>query len=216
VGDLYKERVQAGMSVENLFVFGFVLAGDLSPAQITCGTLAQCLDSLEKGVEDTFTKNFSKKADVVVIGSGGRPTDDSLARAVETLPAGLSALKKNGSLIVAAECENGHGDGEFYEWSAGGKEARYLEARLRRRLNYSGFKASLLRRTLDAHRVHLVSTIPDHYVENVFKMRAARSINAALQTVQRVQGSDATISVIPNGSRVIPKLAELQKQEPAQ
>ena len=216
VGDLYKERVQVGMSVQNLFVFGFILADDLNPAQITCGALPQCLESLEKGVEDTFTRNFSKKADIVVIGAGGAPTDESLAKAVETLPAGLSAVKKNGSLIVAAECEDGHGDGEFYEWSKEGKEARYLEARLRRRMNYNGFKASLLRRTLDSHRVYLVSTIPDHYVENIFKMRAARTINAALQTVQRVQGSDSTVSVIPNGSRVIPKFIELEKQEPIQ
>jgi nickel-dependent lactate racemase len=211
MGDLYKERVQVGISVENLFVLGLVLADDLTPAQITCGPFAQCLENLEKGVVDTFTRDFSKRADIVVIGSGGKPTDDSLVRAVETLPAGVGALKKNGSLILAAECEDGHGDGEFYEWSAEGKEARYLDARLRRRLNYNGFKASLLRRTLDAHRVYLVSTIPDHYVENVFKMRAARTINAALQTVQRVQGSDATISVIPNGSRVIPKLTEPQR-----
>jgi len=216
VADLYKERVQVGMSVESLFVFGFILAGDLNPAQITCGTLPQCLEGFERGVEETFARNFSKKADIVVIGAGGAPTDASLARAVEALPAGLSALKKNGSLIVAAECEDGHGDGEFYEWSAGGKEARYLEARLRRRFNYNGFKASLLRRTLDAHRVYLVSTIPDHYVESVFKMRAARTINAALQTVQRIQGSDATVSVVPNGSRVCPKYIELQKQETPQ
>ena len=213
VGDLYKERVQVGISVENLFVFGVVLADDLNPAQIACGTLPQCLESLEKGVEENFTRIFSKKADIVVVGAGGAPIDESLARAIEIIPAGLSALKKNGSLIVAAECEHGHGDGEFYDWSKEGKEARYLEARLRRRLNYKGLKASLLRRTLDAHRVYLVSTIPDHYVENIFKMRAARTINAALQTVQRVQGSDSTISVIPNGSRVIPKFIEPQKQE---
>jgi nickel-dependent lactate racemase len=119
-------------------------------------------------------------------------------------------------LIVAAECEDGHGGEEFYEWSVGGKEARYLEARLRRRMNYNGFKASLLRRTLDTHRVYFVSTIPDHYVENVFKMRASRTINAALQTVQRVQGSNSTVSVIPNASRVLPKFAEPQKQEPIQ
>ena len=213
MGDLYKERVQAALSVENLFALGFVLADDLTPAQINCGPFAPSLENLEKGVEDTFTRNFTKRADIVIIGSGGRPTDDSLARAVEILPAGLGALKKNGSLILAAECEGGHGDGKFYEWSAEGKEVRYLDARLRRRLNYNGFKASLLRRALDAHRIYLVSTIPDHYVENIFKMRAARTINAALQTVQRVQGSDATISVIPDGSRVIPKLIEPQRQE---
>jgi hypothetical protein len=214
--DLYKERVQAGMSIENLFLLGLAIPDGTHPAQLACDTLKECLQSLEKTVEETFARNFSKKAEIVVMGAGGTPADRSLASAIETLPVGLSALKKNGALIVAAECESGHGNGEFYEWCAEGKEARYLEARLRRRLNYDGFKAALLRRTLDTHKVYLVSTIPDHYVEGVFKMRAARTISAALLSAQRVQGSDATISVIPNGSRVIPKLVEPQKQEPIQ
>jgi nickel-dependent lactate racemase len=212
--DLYKERVEVSNSIDNLFAFGYVLADGLNPAEIKCGTLNQTLGDLEKAVQAAFTKSFSKKADIVVIGAGGKPTDETLSRAVETLPVGLSALKKNGSMIIAAECENGHGNGEFYDWCAEGKEARYLEARIHRRLNYDGFKAALLRRSLDAHRMYLVSTLPDHYVESVFKMRASRSINAALQTLQRVQGSDATVTVIPNASRVIAKLIEGQKSEP--
>lgn len=211
--DLYKERVEIGNSVPNLFILGYTIPDGLNPADFACGTFAQCLPILEKSVQQKFTKIFTKKADIVVMGAGGNPTDSSLSKAIETLPAGLSALKKNGSLILAAECENGHGDGEFYEWSAEGKEARYLEARVHRRLNYNGFKASLLRRAVDSHRIYLVSTMPDHYVESVFKMRASRSISAALQTVQRVQGADSSISVMPNGSRIITEFIEPSKPD---
>ena len=212
LADLYRERVQVTESVENVFMFGFVLPDGVNPIQFTCESSRLSLETLAKAVETTFAKEFTKKADIVVMGAGGKPADGSLARVVETLPVGLSALKKNGTLILAAECEYGHGDGEFYDWCAEGKEARYLEARLRRRLNYGGFKASLLRRTLDSHRVYLISTIPDHYVESIFKIRPARTISAALLTAQRTLGSDATISVIPNANRVIPKLIETQKQ----
>jgi len=211
LNDLYMERVHVAESVENLFALGFVLPDGINPMRFACDTFKSSLERLEKAVDVTFAREFTKKADIVVMGAGGKPADGSLARVVETLPVGLSALKKNGALILAAECEYGHGDGEFYEWCAEGKEARYLEARLRRRLNYGGFKASLLRRTLDTHRLYLISTIPDHYIESVFKMRPARTISAALLTAQRALGSDATISVIPNGTRVIPKLIEPQK-----
>jgi nickel-dependent lactate racemase len=131
---------------------------------------------------------------------------------VEAFPTGLNAVKKEGVLIVAAECGDGHGGGQFYEWSAEHKEPRYLESRLRHRFSYDGFKASFLGRILQTHRVYLVSTIPDHYVENVFGMRPAATVNAALQTAQRTHGSDSTISVIPNACRAVPKLAETGKQ----
>jgi len=147
-----------------------------------------------------------------VIGAGGSHFDDSLLEAVETFPAGLNALKKGGTLIVAAECGKGHGDTEFYEWSSEHKEPRHLETRLRHRFNYNGFKAAFLSRTLEAHRVCLVSTIPDYYVENTFHMKSATTVNAALHNAQRMQGSESTITVIPNASRVVPKLLEPAKQ----
>jgi nickel-dependent lactate racemase len=211
--DLYKERVEVGNAIPNLFLLGYTLPDGINPADITCGRFQESLVALERPVHQRFTKSFTKKADIVVIGAGGAPSDTTLSRAIEALPAGLSALKKNGSLILAAECENGHGDGEFYNWSAEGKEARYLEARIHRRLNYDGLKASLLRRALDTHRIYLVSTLPDHYVESIFRMRASRSISAALQTLQRVQGSDSSISIVPNGSRLIAEFIEPQKTE---
>jgi nickel-dependent lactate racemase len=78
---------------------------------------------------------------------------------------------------------------------------------LKRNFNYEGYKATFLLRTLEKHRLYLVSTIPDHYVENTFRMRPAVTVNSALQSVQRTLGSNSTISVIPNASRIIPDIA---------
>jgi len=52
----------------------------------------------------------------------------------------------------------------------------------------------------------LVSTIPDHYVEDVFGMRAAKTVNSALQTVERSLGSDSKVSIIPDASHATPSL----------
>ena len=142
--------------------------------------------------------------------AGGKPTDEFLLTAAETLPVAIPALKKDGVLIVAAECPMGHGNTEFYEWCAERKEPRYLEARLRHNFNYNGFKAVSLLRILERHRTYLVSTLPDHYVETVFGLRASTTVNSALQTVQRSIGSNSTISVIPDATRII-----LSKTPPA-
>lgn len=210
--NLHKERVEIATSFHDLFALGVAFDAEMRPASMAFGGMNDCLTTLTSSVDKLHSRPITKRADIVVIGAGGSPFDDSLLEAVETLPAGLNALKKGGTLIVAAECGKGHGDTEFYEWSSEHKEPRHLETRLRHRFNYNGFKAAFLTRTLEAHRVCLVSTIPDYYVENTFHMKSATTVNAALHNAQRMQGSESTITVIPNASRVVPKLLEPAKQ----
>jgi nickel-dependent lactate racemase len=188
------------------------LNAELQACSVVFDTLEGCLASLERIVSEAYVKQITKRADILVMSAGGAPFDSTLDRSVETFPVGLNALKRDGVLIVAAECGQGHGGRQFYDWSTEHKEPRYLESRLRHRFSYDGFKASFLGRTLQNHRVYLVSTIPDHYVENVFDMKPAPTVNAALQSAQRTHGSQSTISVVPNACRVTTRLLEAGKQ----
>ena len=210
--DLHRERLEITSSIKNLFAVGFVLDSDRSPSKITLGGIDSCMKDLEQPLQTTCANTVNQTADIVVMSVGGRPTDESLLRAVDAFPAALPSLKRDGVIIVAAECPLGHGDTEFYDWCAERKEARYLEARLRHSFNYNGFKAAFLLRTLESHRIYLVSTIPDHYVEGIFGMKAAPTVNSALQTAQRTIGSDSTISVIPDASSIITAQAPSHSQ----
>jgi nickel-dependent lactate racemase len=203
VSDLHKERVEVANSFKNTFALGFVLDADLSPAKMSLGNFQTCLEDLEKVVQSVSTRRVGRPADIVVMSAGGKPTDESLVSAMETLPVALPALKRDGALIVAAECPLGHGNTDFYKWCAEHKEPRYLEARLKHSFNYQGLKAAFLMRALENHRIYLVSTVPAYYVQNVFGMRAAATVNSALHTIQRSVGSNFTISVIPDASRIV-------------
>ena len=211
IAELRKERLQITASAGDIFALGAILDSEGSALQVAFGSLSDSMLSLGNGLQTASSRDVAKAADIVVMSVGGMPQDESLVEAIETFPVGIAALKRNGALIVAAECGKGHGDTEFYEWCAEKKEARHLETRLRHYFNYNGFKAAFLRRTLATHRIYFVSTIPDHYVEHVFGMKAAPTVDAALQTAQRVMGSQSTISVIPDAGRVI-----LRQQAPLQ
>jgi len=211
MSDLRKERLQITTSAGDVFALGMVLGSGGSPLQLAFGTLSDSMLTLGNAMQTACCRDVAKAADIVIMSVGGIPQDESLLEAIEIFPVGIEALKRNGALIVAAECGKGHGDTEFYQWCAEKREAHHLEARLRHHFNYNGSKAAFLRRTLVAHRIYFVSTIPDYYVENVFGMKAAPTVNAALQTAQRVMGSQSTISVIPDASRVI-----LRQKAPAQ
>ena len=202
--DLCKERLLMSSHLPNVFALGYVLNSDLSPKEAMIGPFNATVERLCELVRQTSMVEVSKPADIVVMSAGGSPFDESLLRAVETFPAGLSVLKRGGALIVAAECARGHGDSDFFGWLAEKKEARHLEARLRHHFNFNGWKAAFLARALASHRIYLVSTIPDHHIEHTFGLRAAKTMNAALQSAQRALGNDASITAIPNASQVNP------------
>jgi len=204
--DLLSERIEIANSLQDTFALGFILGMDRSIARIAFGKVSDCITELRQAAQQLSTTMVRKASDIVIMSPGGNPVDRSLSTAVETFPTGLSLLKKEGIMIVAAECGGGHGGGEFYEWSAEHKEPRYLESRLRHALNYDGLKAALLRRATETHRIYLVSTIPDYHVERVFRMRPAKTLNSAMHLAEHSLGSDSSAIVIPDASRVIPKL----------
>lgn len=204
--ELGKERLAIGSLLSNTYALGIVLKPDMSIAKAAFGHFNHTLNELSHIINQVRTVEASKEAEIVVLSSGGSPFDESLLRSIEVFPAGLSILKKNGALIVAAECSLGHGGTEFYQWSSEHKEARHLEARLRHRFNYCGWKAAYLSRALTSHRIYLVSALPDFYVERTFGMRSAKTMNAALESAQRALGADSSITVIPNASQIIPRL----------
>ena len=204
--DLYKERLEVTSNLHNVYGLGFVLNSELSPIEVGLGKFDETVGKLSETLRRVATIQASKSADIVVMSVGGMPLDESLLTAVESFPAGLSVLKRNGALIVAAECSLGHGNTDFYAWVKEHKEARHLEARLRHRFNYNGWKAAYLLRVLNSHRVYLVSTIPDHHLEHTFGLKPAKTMNGALQSAQRALGADASISVIPNAGHVIPSI----------
>ena len=210
--DLHKERLEIAHTFDNTFALGLGLDAELQASSVVFDTFEGSLASLEPIVSQAYLKQITNRADILVMSAGGAPFDSTLDRSVESFPVGINALKRDGALIVAAECEQGHGGGRFYEWCTEHKEPRYLESRLRHHFSYDGFKAAFLGRTLQSHRVYLVSTIPDHYVESVFDMKPAPTVNAALQSAQRTHGSQSMISVIPNALRVTSKLIEAEKE----
>ena len=204
--DLHKERLAISSCLRNIHAVGFVLKSDKSVADMVSGSFNETVTRLINVVDHVSTIEARKPAEIVVMSAGGAPLDESLLRAVETFPAGLSVLKRNGVLIVAAECAHGHGGTDFYSWANEHKEARHLESRLRRRFNYYGWKAAYLLRALANHRIYLVSTIPDFYVEHTFGLRAAKTMNGALQSAQRALGADSSVTAIPDASQTIPRI----------
>jgi len=155
------------------------------------------------GVEETWGKAINSmsnhyeahhegNADIVVTSAGGSPFDQSLYSASLALLNAAQASKKNGTLILLAECGSGLGAEAYNELSQVSEASEF-----KRRYMYGAEALKEVKDVLKNHRVILVSALPGYIVESL-GIEPARTANEAYAQAVRTRRGRRTV-VIPNG-----------------
>ncbi len=161
---------------------------------------------LRKGVDvidKVYKVSTGERADIVVTSANGSPHDIDLYQAYKALHLALNVVKENGAIILVSECKEGVGKGighQNYEgWMRKFKTKEEMKRELQREFVIGGHKAYYHLSALQKATVFLVSEMPREDVENVFKLRYAKTPDEALEEAFKLMGSDAKILVIPKG-----------------
>lgn len=145
-------------------------------------------------------------ADIVITGNGGYPLDQNLYQAVKCMTAAEASINPGGVIIVAAEARDGHGGEGFYGAFANTRlpeeVMRTILVRGRDDTVPDQWQIQILMRILMKHRVIMVTAAPREMVEHL-GMIYAQSLDTALETADRLQGKEGSITVIPDGVSVI-------------
>jgi nickel-dependent lactate racemase len=162
-------------------------------------------------VDEMYKVPIERRAKIVVVSPGGHPFDIDLFQAYKGVDCALRAVKRGGVIVWVAECPEGHGNQVFYEWMTKFKESKQMETEIKRRFKIGGHKAYYLLKALQKVKIILVSTLPDYYAANVFKLKTAKAVNDALHNAFNIAGKDAKVWVMPHGNATLPvvKAAEL-------
>ena len=151
-------------------------------------TWGRAINSLSNHYEAHHEGN----ADIVVVSAGGAPFDQSLYSASLALLNAAQAAKKNGTLILLAECSSGLGAEAFSQLSQVSEVSEF-----KRRYMYGAESLKEVKNVLKDNRVILVSALPGYIVESL-DMEPARNANEAYaRAVQTRRGRRTT--VIPHG-----------------
>ncbi len=151
-------------------------------------TWGRAVNSLSGHYEATTEEN----ADIVVVSAGGLPYDQSLYTASLALKTAAEAAKRNGAIILLAECASGLG-AEAYTQLAQVQDL----SELKRRYMYGAEALQAVKQVLRNQKVILVSALPTYLVESI-GMESARTVNEAYRrAVQSRRGRRTT--VIPRG-----------------
>jgi nickel-dependent lactate racemase len=79
------------------------------------------------------------------------------------------------------------------------EDLRSMEKEIKKRFVIGGHKAYYLLKALQKAQIILVSTMPDYYASNVFKLRTARALNDAIQEAFKIVGKNPKVWVVPHG-----------------
>lgn len=151
----------------------------------------------------------AKPADIVITSNGGYPLDQNIYQSVKGMSAAEATCKEGGVIIICSACNDGHGGEAFYRWFADAQGPREIMDKIME-IDASStiadqWEAQVLARIQLKHKVIIVTDQCDHTLIESMHMRAASTLNEALQMAEEIVGKTAKITVIPDGVSVIVK-----------
>jgi nickel-dependent lactate racemase len=146
---------------------------------------------------------IERRSDIVVL-SAGQILGRDLYHAVRVLANTLSAVKKDGTIVLVAECSAGVGDSNFLDYARRFRERKELANELRYRFKLGGHVNLFLRDILEKYRVQVVSVLPELYTRDAFGLKPSRTASEAVQKAVRAEGKDSKILIVTRGDLTLP------------
>jgi nickel-dependent lactate racemase len=156
---------------------------------------------------ELYLHKVSEKADLLIVGAGGRPFDATLFDACNALFNVEGIVDRDGRLVIVAECRDGPGGGAFLNLLSHFKDRRTALAEVRKDFSMGGYKALRLIELKEGHGISLVSAMPG-YFSKIFALRTADTANEGLQNAFRFLGRESRIGVVIDGSCTAPSAVD--------
>lgn len=203
---VHEDMTDAARLAKVDFILNVVTNSKNEIVKAFAGDMEQAFLEATKLVDDMYRVPVDRRADIVVVSPGGYPADINLYQAYKALDNALAVTKRGGTIILVAECAEGHGNQVFYDWMARLGELKKVEREVKRNFELGGHKAYYLLKALKSHPIILVSSLPDYYANGVFKLKTARAVNDAFRETLKTAGSQAKVWTMPQGNFTLPEV----------
>lgn len=201
---VHEDMVEAAKLAKVDFILNIVTNSKNELVRAFAGDLEQAFYEGVKLVDEMYKVPIERRADIVLVSSGGHPLDLNLYQAYKGVDNALDAVKRGGVMVLIAECSEGHGHDVFYEWMTKFKDMKKMEKEIKRRFRLGGHKAYYMLKAVQKAEIILVSAMPDYLAQNVFKLKTARAINDALRDAFDIAGKNAKVWAMSHGNMTLP------------
>lgn len=202
---IHLDMQEAASFVRPTFIFNVIMGATGNIAAAVAGNYIMAHAEGCKMVDAIDGSPITDQADLVVATAGGFPKDINLYQTVKTVINTREAAKRGGSIIILSECRDGVGGNEDVQKMILGYDS--MEARekaLRDDYSISKFVAYYLCETAVLFDLILVTSIDPELLKKA-NIKAASTLDEALEMVYKKNGKDLSLYVMPHGANTLPK-----------
>lgn len=200
---IHEDMEQAAALVGVTFGINVVVNSASRHSGLFCGDFDLAWRESCRYVQQCYGLPIEREGDIVIASCGGFPKDINLYQSTKSIFNAVRAVKPGGTLILLAECREGSGAKDFFDWNGPLREGR-LDATLRESFTIGGYIFYAACETIRKARVLLLSQIDPGLVTDM-GITAFRDPAKLLATVDF---TGKNVYVIPYGGSVMPQLEE--------
>lgn len=189
------------------FILNVVTGSHHDVSFCVCGDVYEAWIKAVQYCEQLNVAAIEAPADIVVASCGGYPKDINMYQAQKALDSASLAVKKGGTIILAAECREGLGEDTFARWIDEASSVEDIKRRFTERFELGGHKAYAICREIEQADIILVSSLTPATVEKMY-ITPAPDLDTALSMALARQGKDARILLMPEASRLAVRLVK--------
>lgn len=203
---IHQEMLEAARRAGVDFILNVVTNEEKKIVAAVAGDLKEAWLQGVEASRQLYTAPVAEQVDVVIAGVGGHPKDINLYQAQKGLENAAAAVRPGGTIILVAECIEGHGDDVFNEWMLAADSLQDIIDRIGIKFVMGGHKAYAIARVLKEKDCILVSQMDDELVRDYFFIPAA-DLEDALAKVRDKYGPNYSALVMPEASATMAALA---------
>lgn len=195
------DMVEAGKLVEPTFGINICVNSASKHSGLFCGGFDASWRASCMYIQKSYGLPIDHEADVVFVSCGGFPKDLNFYQSTKSLFNATKALKQGGTVVMLAECSEGSGARDFFDWIEPLKKG-CLDESLRKDFTIGGYIFYAACETIRKGNILLLSTIDPDEVK-AMGVTAFSDIN---ELMKHVDTKDKDVYIIPYGGSLVPQL----------
>ena len=204
---VWEEIQEAALMVASTFLVNVALNREKQITAVFAGDLARAHEQGCAFVRQHAMATVGKRYDIVIASNSGYPLDLNLYQAVKGMSAAAQIVRDGGTIIVAADCEDGIPEDGWYKrllFEADSPASLLAMIRSGDCCCQDAWQVQIQAAICARNDVYLFSRhLVDEEIERAM-LKPCRNIAATVDQLLQVYGRDASICILPDGTQTIP------------
>jgi nickel-dependent lactate racemase len=200
---VHEDMMEAAHMVSPAFGINIISTPEGKHSHIICGDWEKAWAKSCEIVHEAFSIPIKEKADIVIASCGGYPKDINLYQGIKTLLNMSYAVKQGGTMIFLAECSEGGGSPDFFDWRIPLKTG-ILDSALRESFSIAGYIFYAGCEAISEGNVFMLTSFSKDLSQEVLKDMNISACSDLDELLDQIDFTDKSVFVMPFGGNTLP------------